>query len=49
MILGVCEWIGEKNGWRAQNVRIVFVIAFLFAGFGLGLYVILWLVKILSK
>jgi phage shock protein PspC (stress-responsive transcriptional regulator) len=49
MILGVSGWLGEKIGWKEQNVRIAFVLAFLLAGFGLGLYLILWVVKVLSK
>lgn len=49
MILGVCEWLSGKLGWKTQNIRIAFVFAVLLAGFGIGLYLILWLVKILSK
>ena len=49
MILGVCEWLSTKTQFTGQNIRIFFVLTFLFAGFGLGLYLILWLVKVLSK
>ena len=49
MILGVSEWLGNKIGAKAQHIRIAFVVAFLLAGFGLGLYLILWIVKLLSK
>jgi len=49
MILGVCEWLSLKLGWKASYIRIGFVIAALFAGTGLGLYLILWLVKMFSK
>ena len=49
MILGVSEWLAGKLDAKAQHIRIAFVVAFLFAGFGLGLYLILWLVKVLSK
>ena len=49
MILGVSGWLGEKLGWSEKNVRIAFVLAFLFAGVGIGLYLILWIVKVLSK
>jgi phage shock protein PspC (stress-responsive transcriptional regulator) len=49
MILGVSDWLESKLGWSATAIRVAFVIAFLFFGAGLGLYLILWLVKILSK
>lgn len=49
MILGVSEWLSKKLGWNVTHIRVAFVIAFLFFGTGLGLYLILWLVKIFSK
>lgn len=49
MILGVCEWLSTKTDFTAKNIRIVFVLMVLLAGFGIGLYLILWLVKIFSK
>lgn len=49
MILGVSEWLGGKLGWKVQNIRIAFVVGVLFAGFGIGLYLILWVVKMFSK
>ena len=49
MILGVSEWLSEKLGWKTSHIRIAFVLAVLFAGFGVGLYLILWLVKMFSK
>ena len=49
MILGVSDWLSGKLGWKAQNIRIAFVVAVLLAGFGIGLYLILWLVKMFSK
>ena len=49
MILGVSGWLGEKLGWPTKNVRIAFVLAVLLAGFGVGLYLILWVVKVLSN
>ncbi len=45
MILGVAEWLSLKLGWDVSMIRIGFVVAFLFFGTGLGLYLILWLVK----
>lgn len=49
MILGVSGWLGDKLGFQESHVRIGFVVAFLAFGFGLGLYLILWIVKLLSK
>jgi phage shock protein PspC (stress-responsive transcriptional regulator) len=49
MILGVCEWLSTKTGFEAKNIRIFFVLTVLLAGFGIGLYLVLWLVKVLSK
>lgn len=49
MILGVSEWLSGKLGWKTSNIRIAFVLAVLLAGSGIGLYLILWLVKIFSK
>ncbi|RCS26069.1 PspC domain-containing protein [Polaribacter sp. WD7] len=49
MILGVCEWLSTKTQFTAKNIRIFFVLAVLLAGFGIGAYLILWLVKIFSK
>ena len=49
MILGVCEWLSTKKNFTAKNLRILFVVLVLFAGFGVGAYLILWLVKVLSN
>jgi len=49
MILGVSDWLSGKLNWKASHIRIAFVVSILFFGFGLGLYLILWLVKVLSK
>jgi len=49
MILGVCQWLSTKTNFTVTNIRILFVLLVLFAGFGIGAYLILWLVKILSK
>ncbi len=49
MILGVCEWLSGKLGWDVKILRIAFVVAVLLAGLGVGLYLILWIVKMLSK
>ncbi len=49
MILGVSDWLSSKLGWQASHIRIAFVVAVLIFGVGIGLYLILWLVKVLSK
>ena len=49
MILGVCEWLSTKTKFSAKEIRIFFVLMVLLAGFGIGLYLILWLVKVFSK
>jgi len=49
MILGVSGWLGDKLGITEQQARIGFVIGFFVFGVGIGLYLILWLVKVLSK
>lgn len=49
MILGVSEWLNGKLGWNTTYIRVAFVVCALFLGFGVGLYLILWLVKMFSK
>jgi len=49
MILGVSGWVSEKLGWSVSTIRILFVVGVLIFGVGLGLYLILWLVKMFSK
>ncbi|MFT6872823.1 MAG: phage shock protein PspC (stress-responsive transcriptional regulator) [Roseivirga sp.] len=49
MILGVSGWLGDKLNVQESAVRIGFVIAFFLFGLGIGFYLILWLVKVLSK
>ena len=49
MILGVSEWLSGKLGWNVTHIRIAFVVAVLAFGTGLGLYLVLWIVKMLSR
>jgi phage shock protein PspC (stress-responsive transcriptional regulator) len=49
MILGVSGWLAKKLGWSESMIRIAFVVSVLFFGVGIGLYLILWVVKLLSK
>ena len=44
MIGGVCAGLGEYLGLDPTIVRVVWVLMVLFAGFGILLYIILWLV-----
>ena len=44
MIGGVCAGLGEYLGLDPTIVRIVWVLMVLFAGVGILLYIILWLV-----
>ena len=49
MILGVSGWLSEKLGWKVSHIRIAFVVSVLLFGAGIGLYLILWVVKMFSK
>lgn len=49
MILGVSEWVGNKVGLKGLYIRIAFVVSVLLYGFGIGLYLILWIIKLLTK
>jgi phage shock protein PspC (stress-responsive transcriptional regulator) len=49
MILGVSGWLGNKIGMQEKHVRIIFILAALFAGVGVGVYLILWVIKLLTK
>lgn len=49
MILGVSEWLSGKLGWDATVIRVAFVVGVLVFGVGFGLYLILWLVKMISN
>ena len=49
MILGVCEWLSTRVNFTSKEIRIFFVLLAIFAGFGVGAYLILWLVKALSN
>ena len=49
MILGVSGWLGNKLGISEKIIRIAFVVGALCFGVGVGLYLILWIVKVLTK
>ncbi len=44
MIAGVCSGIAQHYGADVTIVRLVLVLCVLFAGFGIGLYIIAWIV-----
>ena len=44
MIGGICAGIAEYLGLDPTIVRIVWVLLFFFAGFGVILYLILWII-----
>ena len=45
MVGGVCAGIGEYLGIDPTIIRIVYVLMIFFAGFGILLYLILWLIR----
>ncbi|MCK5781055.1 MAG: PspC domain-containing protein [Flavobacteriales bacterium] len=49
MILGVCDWLGSKFSTDPLVFRIIFVVLALAYGTGIGLYLILWIIKAISK
>jgi phage shock protein PspC (stress-responsive transcriptional regulator) len=49
MILGVSDWLSPKLNVEAKYIRVGFVLAVLLAGFGVGLYLILWIIKLITK
>lgn len=44
MVGGVCAGIGEYLGIDPTIIRIIYVLMIFFAGFGILLYLILWLI-----
>ncbi len=44
MIAGVCGGVAEFLGWDPTLVRVIWALCILLGGFGLILYIILWLV-----
>lgn len=49
LILGVCSGLADNFNLNVVLIRTTFVISTLFFGFGPTLYLILWLVMILSE
>lgn len=43
-IAGVCGGIADFLGWDATVVRVVWVLCVLLGGFGVILYLVLWLI-----
>lgn len=44
MIAGVCAGLAQHFGWSVTMVRLVWLLMLLFAGTGLLIYVVLWIV-----
>lgn len=44
IIGGVCAGLANYFGWDATLMRVVWILLFLFAGTGLLLYIILWII-----
>ncbi|MEO8747743.1 MAG: PspC domain-containing protein [Rhodanobacter sp.] len=44
VLAGVCGGIAEHFGWSATRVRVAWVVLALFAGSGICVYLLLWLV-----
>lgn len=44
VLAGVCAGIAEWAGLEAKLVRIIWLVAILFGGFGVMLYIVLWIV-----
>ncbi len=49
MIFGVCGWLAEKLGWKESHIRIGFLVGVLVFGVGITMYLVLLIVKLLSK
>ena len=49
IITGTCFWLAQKLDMDPTWVRVAFAAGVLLAGVGLGLYLVLWLVKILES
>jgi len=43
-LAGVCAGVAQYYGWNVTTVRLLWLLAFLFAGTGGLLYLILWIV-----
>ncbi len=41
---GVCLGLAQHFGWNVSILRLLWLLLFLFAGFGLLAYIILWIV-----
>ena len=44
MIAGVCAAIARRFGWNPTLVRVLTVLAVVFAGLSLWIYVLLWII-----
>ena len=44
MLAGVCGGVAEFFGWNPTLVRVIWAFCLLFFGFGIVLYIVLWIV-----
>ena len=49
IIFGVSSWIANKLNTDASLIRIAFIIGVFVFGTGIGIYLLLWIVKILEE
>lgn len=49
VIAGVCGGVAEYFNLDAKLVRIVWVIAVIFGGFGVLAYLLLWIIMLMQK
>lgn len=49
IIFGVCSWLASKFNIDTTIIRVAFVVSFFMFGAGIGLYFILFIVKILEE
>ncbi len=49
VLTGTAAGLAEFIGIEAKIMRIIFIVALLCAGTGLGLYILLWLFMFLTK
>lgn len=49
MILGVCSWLETRINIDVTIIRVAFIVLTVLGGSGVLLYLILWLLKMLSR
>ncbi len=49
VLLGVCGRLGKATGLASKIWRVIFVVAALCFGAGVGLYLLLWIIFLILK